>query len=410
MNCGSCDALAPAELAAVQGRLAVRVGDRELAEVLALGGACRDVMRFLGDVLELLRRCGLRQRQQNMRDIELIVRRGRLLAREILLELVRRDVDVRDHVALPQGAQGQFLAHALAVLLVVDSLRRERRRQLIEGNLVALAISCRAPFNCSSEMVRPTCLARCAWISCRISRSSTCCLQHALRGQLDLLFLQPLGHRVHLRVQLALQHQAVVDDGRNAVEQLAVDADIAGLRTGGRRPRAAAMRSPQRTATLRISQIFLVLGGLLTGSFGSRVEYPRISVPRRNPHRFPTELRPVSSNCNAIEVSSPPVRLVDSSGAAPAGAPAAAFVLESRQLLDGLAVLEGINPAPDRVPVAGDRPGEGAVVLLQNVLLEAVADVDHPGRIGAVLHRNLRFVGLRGIRIPLVVEIELKCL
>jgi hypothetical protein len=47
--------LAPAELAAVERRLAVRIGDRELPEVLALGGACRDVVRFLGDVLELLR-------------------------------------------------------------------------------------------------------------------------------------------------------------------------------------------------------------------------------------------------------------------------------------------------------------------------------------------------------------------
>ena len=34
-------------------------------------------------------------------------------------------------------AQGQFLAHRFAILLVIDSLRRQRRRQLIEGDLVA---------------------------------------------------------------------------------------------------------------------------------------------------------------------------------------------------------------------------------------------------------------------------------
>ena len=91
-------------------------------------------------------------------------------------------------------------------------------------------------------MVRPTCLARCVWISCRINRSSTCCSQHALRGQFDLLFLQPPGHRLHLRVQLALQHQAVVHDGRNAVEQFAVHADVPRLRMGS----AAPARRPPR--------------------------------------------------------------------------------------------------------------------------------------------------------------------
>ncbi len=73
-----------------------------------------------------------------MRDVELVVRRGRLLAGEILLELVRRDVDVGDHVALSQGAQRELLAHALAILLVIDALGGERGRQLVERYLVAL--------------------------------------------------------------------------------------------------------------------------------------------------------------------------------------------------------------------------------------------------------------------------------
>ena len=103
MNCGSWRALAPAQLAALERRLAVGIGDGQLAEVLALGGARGQILRLVGDFLELLRRRGRRQRQQNVRDVELVVGRGGLLAREILLELVRRDVDVGNDVALPQA-------------------------------------------------------------------------------------------------------------------------------------------------------------------------------------------------------------------------------------------------------------------------------------------------------------------
>ena len=70
-------AFAPAELAAVEGGLAVRVRDGELAEILALGGAGGDVVGLLGDLLELLRGGGLGQRQEDVGDVEFIVRRLR---------------------------------------------------------------------------------------------------------------------------------------------------------------------------------------------------------------------------------------------------------------------------------------------------------------------------------------------
>ena len=106
-----------------------------------------------------------------------------LLAREELLELVRRHVDVGDHVALPQGAQGEFLAHALAVLLVVDALRGERRGQLVERDFVALAISCRA----LRSTARRRWSGRPAWRAepgspAMINRSSTCCLSTLCGG------------------------------------------------------------------------------------------------------------------------------------------------------------------------------------------------------------------------------------
>jgi hypothetical protein len=59
-------------------------------------------------------------------------------------------------------------------------------------------------------------------------------LQHALRGQLDFLILQPLGDRIHLGVELAFQDQTIVHNGRDPVEKLAVNAEVAGLRRDGR--------------------------------------------------------------------------------------------------------------------------------------------------------------------------------
>ncbi len=79
-------------------------------------------------------------------------------------------------------------------------------------------------------------------------------LQHALRGQLDFLFLQPLLDRGHLLVQLALENQAVIDDGRDSVEQFAVNADVAGLRKDGDSSSICAATIAQNWNTLRIGQ------------------------------------------------------------------------------------------------------------------------------------------------------------
>ena len=58
--------------------------------------------------------------------------------------------------------------------------------------------------------------------------------ENALGGKLDFLFLEALGDRLHLVVELALQDDAVVDDGRNAVQQFTVYADVARLGVGPR--------------------------------------------------------------------------------------------------------------------------------------------------------------------------------
>jgi hypothetical protein len=53
--------------------------------------------------------------------------------------------------------------------------------------------------------------------------------EYVLRRQRDFLFLQPLGHGVDLGIEFGLEHQSIVDDRRNAIEHLAVYADIASL-------------------------------------------------------------------------------------------------------------------------------------------------------------------------------------
>ena len=221
-----------------------------------LEARARQILRLVGDLLQLLRRGGRRQRQQNVRYVEFVVGGGGLLARQKLLEFMRRDIDVGDDVALAQGAQGQFLAHGLAILLVVDALGRERRRQLIEGDFVAARDLLQRAVQLLVRDGQADPLGMLGLNFLQNQSIEHLLFEHALRGQFDLLFLQPLGDRVHLRVQFAFQHQAVIDDGRNAVEHFAVHADIAGLRMGGRPTgEAAASKLRQKKANLRMNRI-----------------------------------------------------------------------------------------------------------------------------------------------------------
>jgi hypothetical protein len=225
-------AFSPAKLPAVQCCLAVRIGDRELAEVLTLAGSCGDILCLVRNFLELLRRGGCRQRQQDVRHVEFIVRRCVLLARKVLFKLMRGNVDMGDDIALPQGAQGQLLAHRFAIYLVIDTLRRQGRRQLIErdfisrGNLLQRAVQLFVGHG-QADVLRA--------LHFNFLQDQTIyhlLLEHTLRVQFDPLLLQALLHRRHLNVEFALQDQPVVDDGRNPVEHFAVSADVAGLRMG----------------------------------------------------------------------------------------------------------------------------------------------------------------------------------
>jgi len=229
-------ALAPAELTAVERGLSVRIGDGQLAEVLALGGAVRQITGLARDFGELLRGGGLRQGQQDVRDVEFIVGGGALLAREILFQLVRAHVDVGDHVALAQRAQHHFLAHLFAIGLVVDALGLQRGGQLVEGNLVARGNLLQRAVQLFVGYREAHTLGA-LHLDLRQDQPLEHLLsEHAGGWHLHLLFLQALGHRVDLRVELALEDQAVVDHRRDAIQQFAVHAEIARLRQGDRNP------------------------------------------------------------------------------------------------------------------------------------------------------------------------------
>ena len=102
-------ALAPAERAAVERGFTGRIGDRELAEVLAAAGALVDVLRTFADLCELRRGRILRHGDQDVRHVVLVGRRGGFpLVLEVLIELVRRDRDALNHIARAQNLARRF--------------------------------------------------------------------------------------------------------------------------------------------------------------------------------------------------------------------------------------------------------------------------------------------------------------
>ena len=100
---GQLAALAPAQRAALEGGLAVRIGYRELGEILAALGALIDVRGALGGLLELRGARILGHGDQDVRHVVLVALGGGLgLLLEELIDLARRDADVLQHIPLAQ--------------------------------------------------------------------------------------------------------------------------------------------------------------------------------------------------------------------------------------------------------------------------------------------------------------------
>ena len=75
--------------------------------------------------------------------------------------------------------------------------------------------------------------------------------QHVLRRQLELLLAQSLAHRGDLGVQVAVEHDPVVDDRDHPIQQLPLGGQFAGLRMGPRACRGAGCR-PAMSVPLRV--------------------------------------------------------------------------------------------------------------------------------------------------------------
>ena len=127
-------ALAPAQAAALERRLRLRRGNGEAREVFAGFEPAVDLVDPSTRRVDVLLR-GIRwHADQDVRDV--VVERDRTRWRvrvdEALLELARRDGDAGDDVALLELLDEQIAAAVVAIRRVVDALRCEHGRQLLE--------------------------------------------------------------------------------------------------------------------------------------------------------------------------------------------------------------------------------------------------------------------------------------
>ncbi len=202
---------------------------RQPSEVLA---ALRPVVDALGArraLLGLRGRRGGRDRDQDVREVVLDFADRRALAlRHALVDLPRRDVDARVDVALPQLADGHLLSNLVAIARVVETLRLERRGQVAEGNAVALGdlverLVERLVGHLDAEPVGPLHLHL-----LHHEPLEDLLPQQVSRRQRLPLLLEAFRDDADLLVQGTAQHDAVVDDRGDAVEQHAAGAQFLG--------------------------------------------------------------------------------------------------------------------------------------------------------------------------------------
>ena len=196
-----------------------------------------DVLCQRLDLGHLLGRRRLGQREQDVGDVVLRVDAGLArVALERLLELARRDVDAREHVALAQHRQHDLAAHLLAVGRVVDALLLQHARHLLELDVVALGDVAQ---RLVQHLVRHLDAEAPGTLDLDFLEDQA--LEHLLTDdvggrQLRALALQAVGDEGGLRLELALQDHALVDDRDHAVERDAARGHVPGLRERQSRP------------------------------------------------------------------------------------------------------------------------------------------------------------------------------
>ena len=219
---GDLRAAPPTERTALEGRLAVGVGDGELGEILT--GACpaTDILGASRGFLELLRRGVLRHRDEDVREVVLVGFGGTVLVlRDELFDLTRGDVDALQYIALPQHLGRHLAAHALPVCAVVDALRGERLGQVGEGDAVALRdIGERG----IERLVVDTDAGALRTLHLDLLQHQTVehlLAQHGGGRHLHALAADALRDLGDLFIEFAAEHHAVVDHGSDPIEHLA---------------------------------------------------------------------------------------------------------------------------------------------------------------------------------------------
>jgi hypothetical protein len=166
-----------------------------------------------------------------------LVQLRRLGAAQTLVELARRDRDPAHDVALLQLIDDQLFAAVLAVQRIIDALGLESGRQLLERDAeIARDIGQRLVQDLIADRDAD------ALGALQLHLLQDQLIQHLLlddrqrrqlhplaRRLLRLLLPQPCDDDLEAFAQLAFQHDAFVDDRRDAIEQLAARAQLARL-------------------------------------------------------------------------------------------------------------------------------------------------------------------------------------
>ena len=155
-------------------------------------------------------------------------RRFRLFI-QVLVDLAGGDADSLQYVALAQQAERELLAHVLAVGGVVDALLLQASGSCDRGMPLRCATSVRAVFRVSSGTFNPAFVGALGLDLLQHQALQHLLAQHVLGRQLELLLPQALAHDGDLVIELTVQHHAVVHHGGDAVQQLALGGQLAGL-------------------------------------------------------------------------------------------------------------------------------------------------------------------------------------
>src|SRR5579863_2834246 len=143
------------------------------------------------------------------------------MRKEITLTLLRQR-DVLQHIALAQQRQGDLLAHLVAVRGVVDALLGKRLRQLRQRQVIALGDVQQRRVEGLVRDLHPRAGGMLQLDFLQHEALEYLLAQDVLRRQFELLRAQPRGDGFDLRVELTVEHHAVVDDRRDPVEQFAL--------------------------------------------------------------------------------------------------------------------------------------------------------------------------------------------